>query len=160
MRLIDELERASGSPSEGAPELRVHAVLCGHRINTMPALAALEEASSSVLVAQRLNEEGERAWVVNDLIDSNTGILRIHLGSDSERQLMIYAVHPTSTADGAVTPHAPEGDSERPGAGAVTPRPVSDEPRVNPEAAKEMTELRPSYDLKQMVRKLRDPDSR
>ena len=53
---------------------------------------------------------------------------------------------------------APEGDSERPGAGAVTPQPVSAEHRVNPEAAKEMTELRPSYDLKQIVRKLRDPN--
>ena len=67
MCLLDELERALGSPFEGAPELRVHAVLCGHRINAMPALAALEEASSSVLVAQRLNEEGERACVVNGI---------------------------------------------------------------------------------------------
>ena len=108
MCILDELERALGSPFEGSPELRVHAVLCCHRINTMPELAALEEASSSVLVAQRLNEEGERAWVVNDLIDLNTGSLRMRFGSDSERQLVIYAVHPNSTADGAVPSHASE----------------------------------------------------
>ncbi len=53
--------------------------------------------------------------------------MRMRFGSDSERQLVIDAVHPTSDDAGALSPQSLEGASEIPGAGALSPQPVSDE---------------------------------
>ena len=118
MRLMSEREEALGRPTANASPLRIHAILCGHRINHLPALDELESISELRLALPRgallreVREGGSEAHgpLNSGWPDSGCEVTcTLILGDDPARQTGGGGTPPTSvavTAHGLRTVHA------------------------------------------------------
>jgi len=83
MILYNLLERVLGRHAGDDTTLQVQAVLCGHRMNALPALQHLEEQAQSVIICEKIGEAGGIVWNVHEAINPSTGSLRQRFGIES-----------------------------------------------------------------------------
>ena len=99
---------------------------------------------SAVNMAQRLQIDGNNIWRFEDIADVNSPDFVRRFATNSDRQIVMYIDQddtPASVPSGAEPPHG-----------------TSSLPRVDRDAL-EMTRVKVDYDLKGIVKKLRDPNS-